>query len=44
MAGIIPPEAREPEARETGRGGRTRRQEREEDGDERERRGDVSVY
>ena len=43
MEGIRPQEAREPEARGLGRGGSIGQQEMEEDGDERERSGNVSL-
>ena len=44
MAGLIPPEAREPEARGTGIGGWLELQEMERDGGNRERSGIFGVY
>ena len=43
MAGLRPPEAREPEARGLGKGELLGRQEMEEDINKRERRSDVGV-
>ena len=43
MAGLMPQEARDPEARGPGRGSRIRQQEMEEDGNERERRSNIGV-